>query len=198
MLETLEASHEMAGKPCDLLGFHSGCLLAVEMARLQPDRLRMPALIDVPCFMPEQQAARYPKSTAEPGYTEEIHSLADAWVFSVTRRLGGKPFHRAFSNFFELLRAGQRANWGYHATLTYQCRPRFRAVKHGALVIATQYMLKDRTRKAAADIPGARFVEREDVTRAALNHPRFGTGSACGTGKRAPCGRAAFASQRHR
>ena len=55
MLEALEASHEMAGKPCDLLGFHSGCLLAVEMARLQPDRVRMPALIDVPYFTPEEQ-----------------------------------------------------------------------------------------------------------------------------------------------
>ena len=38
-------------------------------------------------------------------------------------------FKRAFSNFAELLRAGERANWGYHATLTYECAQRFREVR---------------------------------------------------------------------
>ena len=168
MLEALEASDNMAGTPCDLLGFHSGCLLAVEMARLQPSAVRRLALIDVPYFMPEQQAARYPKSTAEPRYTEELNSLADVWEFSVRKRLGGMTLKRAFSNFVELLRAGERANWGYHATLTYECAPRFRSVRHATLVVATQYMLKDYTRQAAADIPGAILVERKDVTRAVM------------------------------
>ena len=168
MLEALEASDNLAGNHCDLLGFHSGCLLAVEMARLQPDRVRRLALIDVPYFMPEQQAARYPKSTADPGYTNELSSLGPAWEFSVTKRLGGMDFGRAFSNFVELLRAGERANWGYHATLTYECELRFRNVRHETLVIASQYMLADPTRKAAADIPGARFVERKDIARAVM------------------------------
>ena len=168
MLDALEASDNLAGTHCDLLGFHSGCLLAVEMARLQPDRVRRLALIDVPYFMPEQQAARYPKSTAEPAYTGELDSLSNAWEFSVTKRLDGMPLDRAFGNFVELLGAGKRANWGYHATLTYECVPRFRSVQHDTLVVATQYMLKDHTRRAAADIPGAIFVERKDVTRAVM------------------------------
>ena len=153
MHEMLEACGDPLGKPFDLMGIHSGCLLAVEMARLQPNRVRKLALIDVPYFTPEEQAGRYPKSTSATRYTEQMDSLADAWEFSVARRLGGMPFHRAFSNFVELLRAAERANWGYHATLTYQCRPRFRAIKHDALVIATQYMLKDRTRKARPTLP---------------------------------------------
>ena len=125
MLDALEASDNLAETHCDLLGFHSGCLLAVEMARLQPDRVRKLALIDVPYLMPEQQAARYPKSTPEPGYTEELNSLSNAWEFNLRKRLGGMTLKRAFSNFVELLRAGERANWGYHATLTYECVPRF-------------------------------------------------------------------------
>ena len=168
MLDALEAAPELPVGPLDLMGFHSGCLLAVEMARLQPDRVRQLALIDVPYFTPEEQAGRYPKSTAETRYTGDLASLAEAWEFSVAKRLDGMPFQRAFGNFVELLRAGERANWGYHATLTYECEPRFRAVQHQTLVVATQYMLKDRTRKAAADIPGARFVERKDVTRAVM------------------------------
>ncbi len=150
------------------MGFHSGCLLAVEMARLQPSRVWRLAIVDVPYFTPEEQAGRYPKSTAAVRYDEELESLADAWEFSVVKRLDGMAFNRAFSNFVELLRAGERANWGYHATLTYDCAARFGAIEHDTLVIATQYMLKDRTRKAAADIPGARFVERKDVTRAVM------------------------------
>ncbi len=168
MHEALEACGDALGKSFDLMGFHSGCLLAVEMARLQPDRVHRLALIDVPYFMPEQQAERYPKSTADPGYTAELESLANAWEFSVAKRLDGMSLDRAFGNFVELLRAGNRANWGYHATLTYDCVPRFRSVQHDTLVVASQYMLKDHTRRAAAGIPGARFVERKDVTRAVM------------------------------
>ena len=92
MLEALEAPDEPIGQPYDLLGFHSGCLLAVEMARLQPNRVGRLALIDVPYFTPEEQAGRYPKSTAEIRYTEELSSLGAAWGFSVTKQLGGMAF----------------------------------------------------------------------------------------------------------
>ena len=168
MLEALEAALELPAGPVDLMGFHSGCLLAVEMARLEPARARKLALVDVPYFTAEEQQGRYPRSTAPVRYDGDLASLADAWEFSVAKRLDGMPFSRAFSNFVELLRAGERANWGYHATLTYDCAPRFRAVRHETLVVATRYMLKDLTRRAAADIPGARFVERKDVTRAVM------------------------------
>ena len=168
MHQALAGCRDRLAVPFDLLGFHSGCLLAVEMARLQPDRIRKIALVDVPYFTPEEQAGRYPKSTAERRFTGELSSLADVWEFSVKKRLGGMPLKRAFSNFVELLRAGERANLGYHATLTYECAPRFRAVRHDTLVVATEYMLKEHTRKAAADIPGATFVERNDVTRAVM------------------------------
>ena len=173
MTELAAAMHEALAAadlsaPFDVLGFHSGCLLAVEMARLEPGRVGRLALIDVPYFSPREQAGRYAKSTSAPGYTGDLDSLATVWEFAVARRLGGMPFGRAFGNFVELLRAGERANWGYHATLTYPCRPRFQAVEHETLVIATEYMLKEHTRKAAQDIPGARLVERRDVTRAVM------------------------------
>lgn len=168
VLEALAKAPELAEGPVDLMGFHSGCLLAVEMARLEPARARRLAIVDVPYFTAEEQEGRYPRSTAPVRYDGDLASLADAWEFSVARRLDGMPFRRAFGNFVELLRAGERANWGYHATLTYDCARRFRAVQHETLVVATQYMLKDPTRRAAADIPGARFVERKDVTRAVM------------------------------
>ena len=168
VLEALARAPELEEGPVDLMGFHSGCLLAVEMARLEPSRVRRMAIVDVPYFTPEQQAGRYPKSTAPVRYDGDLASLADAWEFSVARRLDGMPFRRAFGNFVEMLRAGERANWGYHATLTYDCAARFRAVRHETLVVASQYMLKEHTRRAAADIPGARFVERRDVTRAVM------------------------------
>ena len=168
MHDALAACGDALAFPFDLLGFHSGCLLAVEMARLEPARIRKLALIDVPYFTPEEQAARYPKSTADVRYTKDLSSLAAAWEFAVAKRLGGMPLQRAFGNFVEMLRAGERANWGYHATLTYDCAPRFREVRHETLVVATQYMLKEHTRKAAALISGSTFAERKDVTRAVM------------------------------
>ncbi len=168
MHEALAACGELAGAPFDLLGFHSGCLLAVEMARLERARIRKMALIDVPYFTPGEQDARYSESTAGVRYTEKLNSLASAWEFAVTRRLGGMSFERAFGHFVELLRAGEHANWGYHATLTYDCAPQFRDIRHATLVVATRFVLAEHTRKAARAIPGAVFVERRDVTRSVM------------------------------
>lgn len=43
------------GKPVDLLGFHTGCLVAVEMAQRDRKRFGRLVLIDAPYFDPEQR-----------------------------------------------------------------------------------------------------------------------------------------------
>ena len=49
--------------PVDVLGFHTGCLVAVEMAHQRPEVIRRLVLCDIPYFTAEQQDSFRDKMT---------------------------------------------------------------------------------------------------------------------------------------
>ncbi len=54
--------------PVDVVGFHTGCLVAVEMALQMPNRLRRLHLVDIPYFAAEKREAMMVKIAANPDY----------------------------------------------------------------------------------------------------------------------------------
>ncbi|WP_298308588.1 alpha/beta hydrolase [uncultured Erythrobacter sp.] len=156
-------------RPVDLLGFHTGCLIACELALLTPQSVRQLLLIDVPAFDAETRKAQLSESTNPPGFTADLASLASAWERGITRRVESQGMARSFEMFVEHLRHGEAMNTGFHAGFTYPVEERLAAVQHPATVIATHSMLLDATRRAASLIPNATLVERLDITRAVLD-----------------------------
>ena len=163
------ASALSPSRPVDVLGFHTGCLVACELALSKPDCVRKLALIDVPAFTPEARAQHLESSCAPPGFTPELTSLASAWERGITRRVESQGMERSFAMFVEHLRHGEAMNAGFHAGFTYPVEERFEQLAHPVTIIATQSMLLEPSRRAASLIPHARLVERLDVTRAVLD-----------------------------
>ncbi len=155
--------------PVDLLGFHTGCLVASEMALMRADALRHIVLLDVPAFDPETRAAYLASAAAPPGFTADIASLEPAWDRGITRRIESQGMERSFEMFVEQLRHGERMNAGFHAGFTYPIEERLSALTHATTVIASQSMLLGASRRAADLIPDAKLVERLDITRAVLD-----------------------------
>jgi pimeloyl-ACP methyl ester carboxylesterase len=56
------------GTPVDLLGFHTGCLVAVEMALRDPGRIGRLVLVDTPYFDPQQRRDLGDQTTHAPRY----------------------------------------------------------------------------------------------------------------------------------
>jgi pimeloyl-ACP methyl ester carboxylesterase len=156
-------------RPVDLLGFHSGCLVACEMALVAPDSVRSLVLIDVPAFDAETRAEQLASSTAPPQFTDRLDSLASAWERGITRRIESQGMERSFEMFVEHLRHGEAMNAGFHAGFTYAVEERLPALAHPTAIIATQSILLEATQRAAQLIPGAELIERTDITRAVLD-----------------------------
>lgn len=156
-------------RPVDLLGFHTGCLVACELALTSPTRVRKLALIDVPAFDADTRQAHRAESSAPPGLTEDLASLAPAWERGITRRVASQGMERSFAMFVEQLCHGEAMNAGFHASFTCPVEERLAKVAHLATVIATQSMLLEATRRAANLIPSATLIERLDGTRAVLD-----------------------------
>lgn len=151
----------------NLLGFHTGALVAVELALKHPDRVQQIILIDVPYFDRDTQEKLYPKAAQPTAFSADINSLNARWEFNLGgNRLESMSLHRALALFTQELLSAGRSHWAFHAAFTYDCKSRFAALHKPCEVIATQSGLLEATRAAAQALPSATLSERLDVKRA--------------------------------
>lgn len=166
----LAVTEDLSGSaPIDLLGFHTGCLVACEMALRSPENVRRLVLIDVPAFDEQTRGDYLAQAAAPPGFTPDLASLQPSWERGITRRIESQGMKRSFEVFVEQLRHGEAMNAGFHAGFSYPVEEQLARLGKPVTVIATQSMLLEPSRRAASLIPGARLVERLDITRAVLD-----------------------------
>lgn len=150
----------------DVLGFHTGCLVAAEIAHSSPDWIRKVVMCDVPYFTRGQQDAMREKLARPMPVTDELSSLATAWEFNVASRIAEVPLPRALELFTEHLRAGTHDWFAFDAAFRYDCKSRFSSLQADVTCLATQSGLHGPTVEAAAAIPRATFVDVPEITSA--------------------------------
>ena len=153
-------------KPPDLFGFHTGCLVAVEMALMAPASVGQLLLCDVPYFTASEQQALRDKAVVPLSPTSNLESLAGAWQFTIEKRVNDVPLTRAFALFAEHLRAGSNDALAFDAAFRYACVDRFGTVDAETTCIATTSGLYDATIAAQKAIRGATLVEAPKINSA--------------------------------
>ena len=164
MLDALDAAKLDA--PADLLGFHTGCLVACEMSLRAPEKTGRLLMIDVPYFDADTQAKLLPSVATPLPLGPELECLDKAWDFNVGKRIADLPIDRAFDLFIENLRSGTGDHLAFRAAFTYDCADRFARIEAPTTVLATRSPLLEPSHAAAAGIAGASLVDVEDVTTA--------------------------------
>jgi pimeloyl-ACP methyl ester carboxylesterase len=152
-------------QPIDLLGFHTGSLVALEMAAQQPETIGRIILIDVPYLAPAERESMRQSAALPPGYTADLECLSKSFSFNISDRMNQMGFDRAFELFVEQLRPGNGSNQGFHAAFSYDIDKVFARISNAGRIIATKSGLLDGTRMAAKQLPTLEFSERLDITR---------------------------------
>jgi pimeloyl-ACP methyl ester carboxylesterase len=157
------------GTSVDILGFHTGCLVAAELALIAAGNIRRIIMIDVPYFDAATRAATYRDNLVDYPLAADLDCLASAWERGVTRRIESQGLARSFDLFAELARSGGGMNAAFQAAASYDCASRFPLLVAPLTIIATQSPLLSASRAAALAVPQARLVERLDIARAVLD-----------------------------
>ena len=152
------------GQPVWLAGFHSGALVAMEMAIRYPEQVRGLLLVDVPVLSGPEMADLRASITNPPDYLEQEDPMNGLFKSMVVDRLDKVAYPRALDLFFDFVGAGEGRNAGYHAAASFEAEPAAMLVAQPTLVIATHSSLRDGTVKVAAWLPNATLVERDDIT----------------------------------
>ncbi len=168
---------QSGAEPVTLTGFHSGCLVAVEVALIAPEMVSQIVLVDVPAFDPETRAKYLPAVGAPFEMSSEIESLSKSWDMAVTKRLETQPLERSFAMFADSASNGPRINATFHAAFTYDVEGRFGALETPTGIIATKSGLLEPTRHAAQLISQSAFKERLDITSSVLDQNASETAS---------------------
>jgi len=155
-------------QPADLLGFHTGCLVAAETSLLEPDLVNRLTLIDVPFFEPAKQAELLASTPEKAELKTEISGLSKAWDFCVSTRLEHISLPRTFDMFIDYISAGESSNAAFHAAFQYDCNTQFSKVSHPCWVLATDSSLHQASCKTADVVPGAELIELREIKVAVL------------------------------
>jgi pimeloyl-ACP methyl ester carboxylesterase len=150
--------------PVDLLGFHTGNFVAMEMALQNPASVRRLVMPAIP-YYPAQARAEKRTQFAQPRpLFDDPGYLARNWKETVLdRRVPGVSQERHLDLFVERLRAGTRSWYGFDAVFRYDADSRLAALTHPVLCPILNETLAEPTRAAARLIPHVTVTECMDL-----------------------------------
>jgi pimeloyl-ACP methyl ester carboxylesterase len=146
------------GEPIDLMGDHTGAVIAIDLAARYPELIRKVALNTVPYFGAAARAER----VAHSAYTEPAEDgahLSSRWQ-SMARIYGPYMDMRAVeTNFVEALRGGPFGHWGHHAVFSYDMDPVLPKITQPVLVFRPKDGLEENTLRAKPLIKNVNVID---------------------------------------
>lgn len=160
---------------CDVYGFHTGALLAAELALAAPQAVRHIVQTGLPMRDAAERARRLEQAlTAAPlddAGTIALGMARGLWDYVVGARTQGVPLNRAALIWVDKLRALDRASWAYIGVWSYAYEDRLPLIRQPALLLQTHEDLLEESKAAARLMPHHHIVELPQFDRDIFDLP---------------------------
>lgn len=165
VLEALEdLGYGPNGKgPVDILGFHTGNFVAMEIARQRPDLVRRLVMPGIPYYPADEREAKRVQYGQPRPYFSDPDYMARSYMSSVFNRDVGMSKDRHLEMFVERLRAGTKSHYGFDAVFRYDPEPVLRGLTQPVLLPILNETLAEPTRNAGKMIQDKTFVDLMDL-----------------------------------
>lgn len=174
MAQSLDAVGLGKENSFDVYGFHTGSLLAIEMALARPDAVRQIALTGIPMRSAAERAellakARQPLVLDEQG-TVAINQARQLWDYVVASRTPGIPLAHQAALWVDKFRAFDKSSWAYVGVWGYDYE-RLKRVSCPALLIQPDEAINDVSLAASRLIPNSTVIQLPQFKRDVLDIP---------------------------
>lgn len=160
---------------CDVFGFHTGTLLASELALAAPATIRRLVLSGLPMRAPAERADKLKHALEAPALDEEgevaLGMARALWAYIVEKRTPGVPLRRAALQWVDKLRALDRSSWAYIGVWSYDYAARLPQVAQPVLLLQPHEELLEESKAAARLFPDHRIVELTALDRDIFDLP---------------------------
>jgi pimeloyl-ACP methyl ester carboxylesterase len=152
---------QMRFREVDLLGYHTGALIATELAIQRPEQIRRVVLTALPIFTAQQREAFMARVNAA-RIEESGGHLTREWSEALARRGPGMTIEAVADYFAEKLRNGPNAWWGGSAAHQYATVERLPLLRQPVLVLRPKDHTWDLSLQARQLIRGVKLVDLPD------------------------------------
>jgi pimeloyl-ACP methyl ester carboxylesterase len=166
MIDAIESAHLAGGQhpSVDVCGYHTGAMVAAEVAIRRPDLVRQVVLIGVPYFADQaENDAELLSVMQDRPLPKELATLESSWRFAITDRHPDVSLERAYTNFLESAGAWRARAPVYRALHAYEAADRAVLITQPTLVLNPHGGLKTHTRAYAQLIQDATLVELPEL-----------------------------------
>jgi len=150
--------------PIDVLGFHTGNFVAMEMALQNPGLIRKMVMPGIPYFAPDERPMRRDMYANPRPYFTDPDYFREQYLNSVFNRDNGVAKERQLEMFTERLRSGVKSHFGFVSVFAYKPEEKFAALTHPVLLPILNETLAEPTRVSSKMIPNTTLVEMPDQT----------------------------------
>lgn len=163
----IEAMGLASAGPVDVFGYHTGTLLAAELAIARPKAVGRVVMSGIPYRSAQERQERIEQIESGPKLTEDGDQILahqrNLWDYVVKRRDKRIPLRRAAELYMEKARPMDRYWWPYRGVWTYEVAERFPLITQPLLVLQPHENLLQSSIDAAALVPDARVVELPEL-----------------------------------
>ena len=154
--------------PLDLYGYHTGSLLAIELALALPAQVRRMALTGIPMYPADVRAKKLAEAVDFPSPDEDGTVLLDLltrlWAYVVKARNLALPLPRAIGHFADKAAILDRFTWAYRGVWSYDY-DRLAQIACPVLLLQPDETLREPALAAAALIPTITIREMPQLHR---------------------------------
>lgn len=143
----------------DILGYHTGVAIGIEMAIRHPDQVRSLVLIGVPYFQALDFAAWKTRLATPHRLEEGLGQFAERWDYLVAKRPARLPLDRGFANFIDELRAWPDGSAAHQALFSWDMSAQLTRVTVPVHILNFPGHLAEPSRAAARLMSRATLVE---------------------------------------
>ncbi len=150
---------DVAPRPFDIIGYHTGSLIATEMANRWPNRVRRIILVGLAAYNADTRKQKLDTIGRFPAQQPDISNIVNLWKLLETMTDTRVDLAWKQANLIECLRAGERLPWGFTSVYKYDFLGNLAALQQPALVMAPEDDLHAVTMAVAPIIPNGKCVE---------------------------------------
>ncbi len=155
--------------PVDLLGYHTGVVVAAEIAISRLIDVAAMTFIGVPYFQVLDFAAWKALLTRPHDLSGGLEQFIERWEYLVANRPEGLSLRRGFENFVDELKAWPNGVRAHEALFAYDLAGRFALIDCPVTVLNPQGHLAEPSRAAADLIAAAELIELSHLSGAVLD-----------------------------
>lgn len=147
----------------DVLGYHTGTIMAVEMAVREPKSIRRLVLSSMPIFDTTRRAELLKGFVPDP-ITEDGGHILNPWKSGIAGRGPGQTLEMTHRNYSEKLRADpEKSLWALQALARYPIEEALPKVTQPIMLLRSKDTLYDHALAAKQLQPRIEIVERTDL-----------------------------------